>query len=239
MQIITDLKKGTALFSDTLKLAVICLPYLLIFMIFMLVFGLYHALVVSPPDYQMGDVVRIMYVHVPAVYGAVFSYFILFLCSVFVVFKNSQTAYIIGRSIAPIGFALTVLGLVSGSIWGKPTWGTWWVWDARLTSFFAMSLIYGCHLIWNMKSNPCFKVSNAPFWLVIVGFLNVPIIKFSVVWWTTLHQPTTLLRTGGASINDSMLFALLLMFGFMTLFIVCTLIMRTSAWNILIKKGNE
>lgn len=214
-----------------IRISLDILPISIILMFYALVTGLYHGLVSSPPDYQMGETVRIMYVHVPAVYGAILCYFVLFVSSIFTFFKKSYLAYISSRAIAPIGFTLTSLGLFAGMVWGYPTWGTWWVWDARLTSFFVLWLFYLVYLVSNYIYDKKNSDANFIHLINIIGFINVPIIKFSVNWWATLHQAPTLIRSGGASINHGMFVALMWMLGFMTLFILSVFILRLNSWH--------
>ena len=205
------------------------LPYLFVTMVFTLVIGLYHALWISPADYQMGDTVRIMYIHVPAVYGAMLCYGVLFVHGVFIITRRSVLSRMMFRSIIPVGFVLATIGLLSGSIWGYPTWGTFWVWDARLTSFFVLWILYALSM--TAELNYSDRNSNVSSWIVIIGAVNLPVIKFSVDWFTTLHQPATLLRDGGASINTDMLTALLWMFVFVTLLIASCTILMLKGWH--------
>ena len=194
------------------------------------IIGLYFSLLGSPPDYIQGDSMRIMYIHVPSAWLSLFSYTILAAsCVAWFVFRN-PTFNLIAKSIAPIGAALTLIALVTGSIWGKPTWGVWWVWDARLTSMLILFFLYLSYiLVWQSISNQetASKISAA---LGIIGFINIPIIKFSVDWWNTLHQPASISKLSSPSIDVNMLIPLLIMtLGYMLFLITLFLIkLRTE-----------
>lgn len=175
--------------------------------------GLYMAFWGSPADYQQGDSVRIMYVHVPASWFALMIYGVMGLCSASYFIFRLPIAAQIAYAAAPVGALYAFISLVTGSIWGKPMWGTWWVWDARLTSMLVLFLMYvGYLLLVNSieEKERAFKMGSV---LAIVGLINLPIIKFSVDWWHTLHQPSSVLRIGGPSIHNSMLMPLLWMAG--------------------------
>jgi heme exporter protein C len=190
------------------------------------VVGLYFALFASPADYQQGDTVRIMYVHVPAAWTALACYtFIAVMSAVSLIWKH-PLADIAARSAAPLGAGFTVIVLATGSLWGKPTWGTWWVWDARLTSVLVLLFIYLGHIaLTHAFDNPA-RGAKAAAILALVGFVNIPIIKFSVDWWNTLHQPASLTRLDSPSIDPSMLTPLLLMGVAFTLYFVTLLLVR-------------
>ena len=173
--------------------------------------GLYLGLVVSPPDYQQGETVRIMYVHVPAAWMALFVYTLMALFHGTGFVMRHPLAHLAGKAAAPIGAAFTFLALATGSLWGKPMWGAWWVWDARLTSMFVLFLLYlGYIAVWQSIGDDR-KAQTVAAIVAIVGFVNVPIIKFSVDWWNSLHQPASVLRLGGPSIDPSILRPLLVM----------------------------
>ena len=203
----------------------------LTFLTFMI--GLYFSLLGSPPDYIQGDSMRIMYIHVPSAWLSLFSYTILAAsCVAWFVYRN-PTFNLIAKSIAPIGAAMTLIALVTGSIWGKPTWGVWWVWDARLTSMLILFFLYLAYiLLWQSISNQetASKISAA---LGIIGFINIPIIKFSVDWWNTLHQPASISKLSSPSIDVNMLIPLLIMtIGYMLFLITLFLIkLRTEIIN--------
>ena len=173
--------------------------------------GLYLALFVSPPDYQQGDSVRIMYVHVPAVTLAMACYVLMAIAALGTLVWRHPLADVAAKAAAPLGAAFTLLGLVTGAIWGKPMWGAWWVWDARLTSFLILFVMYlGLIALWRAFDDPA-RAGRVAAVLILVGAVNIPIIKFSVDWWNTLHQPASILRLGGPSIDVSMLYPLLVM----------------------------
>ena len=162
-------------------------PFLIVSTIVAFTFGLYFSLLQSPPDYIQGDSMRIMYIHVPSAWFALMAYTILAGSSVLWFITRNPIFSIIARSIAQIGMIFTLISLVTGSIWGKPTWGVWWVWDARLTSMLLLFFLYLAYIfLWQSITNKdlASKISAA---LAIVGFVNIPIIKFSVDWWNTLH----------------------------------------------------
>ena len=176
-------------------------PFLIVSTIVAFTFGLYFSLLQSPPDYIQGDSMRIMYIHVPSAWFALMAYTILAGSSVLWFITRNPIFSIIARSIAQIGMIFTLISLVTGSIWGKPTWGVWWVWDARLTSMLLLFFLYLAYIfLWQSITNKdlASKISAA---LAIVGFVNIPIIKFSVDWWNTLHQPATISKLSSPSID--------------------------------------
>ena len=207
--------------------------YLISLTLLTFIIGLYFSLLESPPDYIQGDSMRIMYIHVPSAWLSLFSYTILAAsCVAWFVYRN-PTFNLIAKSIAPIGAAMTLIALVTGSIWGKPTWGVWWVWDARLTSMLILFFLYLAYiLLWQSISNQetASKISAA---LGIIGFINIPIIKFSVDWWNTLHQPASISKLSSPSIDVNMLIPLLIMtIGYMLFLITLFLIkLRTEIIN--------
>jgi heme exporter protein C len=173
--------------------------------------GLYLALVAAPPDYQQGEAVRIMYVHVPAAWMSLNVYLFVAVASAAALVARHPLAEIAARAAAPIGAAFTLVCLISGSLWGRPMWGTWWVWDARLTSVLILFFLYlGYIALVNAFDDPG-RGGKAGSVLAVVGVVNLPIIKFSVVWWNTLHQPASLIRRGGPTIALPMLVPLLVM----------------------------
>jgi len=191
--------------------------------------GLYLAFFVVPPDYQQGDTVRIMYVHVPAAWMALFCYTTMAAASAAALIWRHAVADLVAKAAAPVGACFTFLALVTGSLWGKPMWGTWWVWDARLTSVLILFFLYlGYMALWQAIEDTQ-KAARAAAILALVGFVNVPIIKFSVDWWNTLHQPASVLRMGGPTIDSSMLWPLLVMaLGFKAYFITVLLLRARS-----------
>ena len=191
--------------------------------------GLYLALITSPPDYQQGDTVRIMYVHVPAAWMALGAYTTMALASAVALIWRHRLGDLIAQSAAPIGACFTVIALATGMLWGQPMWGTYWVWDARLTSVLVLLFLYlGYIALVNAFDDPE-RGARAGAILALVGWINVPIIKFSVDWWNTLHQPASLTRLDAPAIHASMLIPLLLMaFGFTFYFVSLTLIRMRS-----------
>ena len=191
--------------------------------------GLYLGLFQAPADYQQGESVRIMYVHVPAAWMALFCYTSLAAASATALIWKHPLADLAARSTAPIGICFTFLALITGSLWGKPMWGTWWVWDARLTSVLVLFFLYlGYMALVNAFDDPA-RGAKAAAVLALVGFVNVPIIKFSVDWWNSLHQPSSVLKLGGPSIHPSMLAPLLLMALAFTTYYFWVLLVRLRA----------
>ncbi len=209
--------------------------YVFFLFIVVLTVGLLEALVISPEDYKQSDAVRIMYVHVPAAWISlgIFSSITLFSICGFV-FKN-KNFFLISKSLAPSGFVFNVIALVTGSIWGKPTWGTWWAWDARITSMLILALFYAMYLIvWRIydKEEKVYKIST---FITILGIINVPIIKYSVDWWNTLHQPSSINILSKSSIHSSMLYPLLIMTAAFALFSLLIFLMKYNTELIKIK----
>ena len=173
--------------------------------------GLYMTFFTAPADYQQGETVRIMFIHVPAAWLSLFVYGAMTLAALGTLVWRHPLADAAQKTAAPIGAAFTFICLVTGSLWGKPMWGTWWVWDARLTSELVLLLIYlGLVALWRTIEDPG-KAARAAAILTLVGVVNIPIIKFSVDWWNTLHQPASVFRMGGSTIHPSMLWPLLVM----------------------------
>ncbi|MFL2933593.1 MAG: heme ABC transporter permease [Thalassobaculaceae bacterium] len=188
--------------------------------------ALYFGIFDSPADYQQGETVRIMYVHVPAAWMALFTYTVMALASgSFLIWKH-PLADLSAQAAAPIGAGFTAIALVTGALWGQPMWGTWWVWDARLTSVLILFFLYlGYMALVNGFDDPE-RGSRMGAILALVGFVNVPIIKFSVDWWNTLHQPASISRLDAPAIDPSMLTPLLLMAIGFKLFFISILIVR-------------
>ncbi|TWB18613.1 heme ABC transporter permease [Nitrospirillum bahiense] len=173
--------------------------------------GLYLGLIASPPDYQQGDTVRIMYIHVPAAWMSMFTYSTMAVAAAAALVWKHPLAEVYAKAAAPLGAGFTALCLLTGSLWGAPMWGTWWVWDARLTSVLVLFFLYlGYMALVDAFDDPA-RGNKAGNILLLVGAVNVPIIKFSVEWWNTLHQPASVFRLGGPTIAASMLWPLLLM----------------------------
>ena len=209
--------------------------YVLFLFIVVLTIGLVEALIISPEDYKQSDAVRIMYVHVPAAWISlgIFSSITLLSISGFV-FRN-KNFFLISKSLAPSGFVFNIIALVTGSIWGKPTWGTWWAWDARITSMLILALFYLMYLIvWRIydSEEKVYKISTS---ITILGIINVPIIKYSVDWWNTLHQPASINILSKSSIHSSMLYPLLIMTAAFALFSLLIFLMKYNTELIKIK----
>ena len=187
--------------------------------------GLIFALFFSPPDYQQKETVRIMYIHVPCAWMSLMTYSFIFFTSTFFLIWKFPLFLLMAKESVTIGIIFTFSALLSGALWGKPTWGTYWVWDARLTSFLVLFFIFlGLKLIKDTFSFSS-KGDSIFSYLAVIGGVNLPIIKFSVDWWNTLHQPASILRTGGISISNDMLLPLFLMaIGFLLLFIYALLV---------------
>ena len=187
--------------------------------------GLYLSFFVAPPDYQQGDTVRIMFLHVPAAWLSMFGYGLMAIAALGTLVWRHPLADVAAKSIAPVGATFTFLALVTGSLWGKPMWGTYWVWDARLTSVLVLFLMYlGLIALWRAVDDPG-RASRVAAVLILVGAVNLPIIKFSVDWWNTLHQPASVFRMDGPTIDPSMLWPLLIMAVAMTFLFLALAIM--------------
>jgi heme exporter protein C len=208
-----------------LELADRVIPWLAAAVFILLGLGLYLAFFVAPPDYQQGETVRIMFVHVPAAWLAMFGYTLIAVASLGSLIWRHPLADVAAKTAAPIGATFCFIALITGSLWGKPMWGTYWVWDARLTSMLVLFLLYlGLIALWQSIEEPG-RAGRAAAVLALVGFVNVPIIKFSVDWWNTLHQPASIIRAGGPSIDASLLLPLFVMaLGFTLLFVLLHLI---------------
>ena len=209
--------------------------YVLFLFIVILSIGLTEALILSPEDYKQSHSVRIMYVHVPAAWISlgIFSA-ITFLSIVGYIFKI-RNFFLIAKSLAPSGLVFNIIALVTGSIWGKPTWGTWWAWDARITSMLILALFYIIYLVaWRVfeDNDKAFKVTSI---ITILGIINVPIIKYSVDWWNTLHQPASINILSKSSIHISMLFPLMTMTAAFALFSLLIFLMKYNTELIKIK----
>jgi len=191
--------------------------------------GLYFALFVSPPDYQQSETVRIMYVHVPAAWMAMFCYVAMALASASALIWRHLVADVVAKATAPIGAAFTLLALATGSLWGKPMWGTWWVWDARLTSVLILFFLYLGYIVLHDAFDDASRGARAASILAVVGAINVPIIKFSVDWWNTLHQPASVVKFDGPAIHSSMLTPLVLMAVAYTALYIWILTIRVKA----------
>jgi len=208
-----------------------------IFFILLLI-ALSFALIFSPPDYIQGNSVRIMYVHVPSAWIGLASFTCIALFSISNFIFKTKNLIIITKSIAPLGLMFTCLAIVTGSFWGQPTWGTWWAWDARLTSMVILALFYIGYIVSHkfiLTEERANKISSI---IAIIGLVNIPIIKYSVDWWNTLHQPSSINLTGTNTIHSSMLMPLLLMFFVMLLYCALIFLMKYKTEIIRMKKKN-
>jgi heme exporter protein C len=204
-----------------LRIASKILPFAWVITAILFAFGLYGALVTSPPDGLQGEMVRIMYIHVPAATLGLYVYVSMAMLSAIAYVFRHPLADTSAKAAAPIGAAFCFLALATGSLWGKPTWGTWWVWDARLTSMFVLMLLYlGYIAIWRAFDD-LQRATELARIVAIVGVINVPIVKYSVDWWNTLHQPASILRKGGPKIDSSMLWPLLTMIAAYIMLFLC------------------
>ncbi len=208
-----------------LRLTSAIFPWVVALSVLLLGTGLYFSLFVSPEDYQQGDTVRIMFVHVPAAWMGMSVYTMMAVSAAVGLIWKHPVADLSGKAMAPIGACFTFLALITGSLWGQPMWGTYWVWDARLTSMLILFFLYlGYMAIWESYDDPS-KAAKAAAILVLVGAINIPVIKFSVDWWNTLHQPASVATMEGPKIHSSILTPLLIMGGaymslFTTIFII-------------------
>ena len=184
------------------------IPWLLSISLILISYGLYLGLFIVPADYQQGEAFRIIYVHVPSAWLSLFAYSVLVFCSIISLVWRIKIFEILSISAAKIGALFTFLTLVTGSIWGKPMWGTWWVWDARLTSELILFFIYLSIILLNYSFDDYKKGARAANILAIVGLINIPIIHFSVEWWNTLHQGPSVMKLSAPSIADEMLIPL-------------------------------
>ncbi|MFM8700688.1 MAG: heme ABC transporter permease [Hyphomicrobiales bacterium] len=194
-----------------LALASRLIPFLAVASTVLLAAGVYGAFFVAPADYQQGETVRIMYVHVPSAWLSMGCYSLMALSALGTLIWRHPLADVSAKALLPIGMAFTFICLVTGSFWGRPMWGAWWVWDARLTSVLILFLMYcGVMALWNAFEDPA-RAGRAVAIMTLAGAINIPIIKFSVDWWNTLHQPASVFRIDGPSIHPTMLWPLLVM----------------------------
>ena len=209
--------------------------YVLLLFILVVSLGLTEALILSPEDYKQSHSVRIMYVHVPAAWISLGIFSTITILSIVGYIFKIKNFFLISKSLAPSGFVFNVIALVTGSIWGKPTWGTWWAWDARITSMLILALFYLMYLIaWRIYEDKeqVFKVTSI---ITILGIINVPIIKYSVDWWNTLHQPASINILSKSTIHSSMLVPLLIMTAAFALFSLLIFLMKYNTELIKIK----
>jgi len=212
-----------------MRLTNILLPWVGGLCVLLLAAGVYLALFASPPDYQQGESVRIMYVHVPSAWMAMFVYTAMVVASIFSLIWRHPLADLAAKASAPIGASFAFLTLATGSLWGEPMWGTWWVWDARLTSVLILFFLYLGHIALMHAFEDQTRGNRAAAILAIVGAVNIPIIKFSVDWWSTLHQPASVMRMDGPTIDPSMLWPLLIMGVAFKLYYVAVVLLRIKS----------
>jgi len=199
---------------------------LVILLVIVVITGLTYSLLISPPDYIQGDSVRIMYVHVPSSFIALGCFGFIGIASICNVIFKIKFMPLIAKSLAPIGCIFSLISIVTGSFWGKPTWGVWWVWDARLTSKTILFLFYIAYIL-TWKFIDSFEKANKISSIIgIVGLFNLPVIKYSVDWWNTLHQPSSITLTSAPSIHFTMLVPLIIMFFGMIIYSLIIFLMR-------------
>ena len=208
-----------------------------IFFIFLIV-ALTFALILSPPDYLQGDSVRIMYVHVPAAWIGLSSYTFIALLSILNFTFKIKNLNLITKSIAPLGLMFTCLAIITGSLWGQPTWGTWWAWDARITSMLILTIFYILFILAHKLISQEDKANKVSSIILIFGLINIPIIKYSVDWWNTLHQPASIKIAGTSTIHSSMMLPLILMLLVLLLYSALIFLMKYKTEIIRIKKKN-
>ena len=204
----------------------------------LLIIALTFALILSPPDYLQGDRVRIMYLHVPSAWIGLASFTSIALLSIANFIFKIKNLNLITKSIAPIGLLFTCLAIVTGSLWGQPTWGTWWVWDARITSMVVLTIFYLLFILAHKFINQDEKANKVSSIIAIFGLINIPIIKYSVDWWNTLHQPASIKIDGTSTIHPSMIMPLLLMLLVFLLYCALIFLMKYKTEIIRIKKKN-
>ena len=225
-------------FFQSDKFLFFCLKYqklIFYFFVSLLILGLWEGLIVSPQDYVQGNSVRIMYVHVPSAWISLGIFSVIGILSIFSFIFKIKNFLIICKSLAPSGLVFNLIALVTGSIWGKPTWGTWWAWDARITSMLILFLFYFIYLVsfsLFKKSKNLNKISSI---IAILGLINIPIIKFSVEWWSTLHQNSSINILSESTIHSSMLLPLLMMTAAFSLFSLLIFLMKYNTELIKIK----
>lgn len=202
------------------------LPYMASVTVALLAYGLIQALFISPPDYQQGDSVRIMYIHVPSAWMSMMVYTVMAAASASFLIWRHPLADIASRASAPLGAGFTLITLITGSIWGKPMWGAWWVWDARLTSVLILFFMYIGYIALSDSYATQERGKKICAIMALVGFVNIPIIRFSVEWWNTLHQPASIIRSGGVAIDNAMLIPLFSMGVTFTLIYFTLLLLR-------------
>ena len=204
-------------------------PYLCILGAILFLYGIYNGLFIAPTDYQQGEGYRIIFIHVPAAWLSMFVYVNMAVMGVFTLIWRSKVATVCTLAAAPIGATFTLLTLVTGAIWGKPMWGTWWVWDARLTSELILLFLYLGYIGLMTTLSGLHTAAQSGAILLLIGVVNIPIIHFSVDWWNTLHQPATITRLGAPAMHKDMLTPLLIMAVAFMIFYIFILITRAQA----------
>ena len=214
---------------------------LIILLIVVVAVGITYSLFISPPDYIQGDSVRIMYVHVPSSFIALGCFGFIGVASICNLIFKIKLMPLLAKSVAPIGCTFSIISIVTGSLWGKPTWGIWWVWDARLTSMIVLLLFYILYILsWRFISN--FEKANKVSSVIgIIGSFNLPVIKYSVDWWSTLHQPSSITLTSAPTIHHTMLVPLIIMLFGLAIFSLIIFLMRykTELMKLKLDKKNK
>ena len=201
------------------------LPGLSVLALLLLVVGLIWGFFYSPDDYRMGSTVKIIYLHVPSALMAINAWLMMLVASLVWLIRRHHVSALAAKAAAPVGAVMTVIALITGAIWGQPMWGTWWVWDARLTSVLVLFFLYLGFIALANAFDDAARGEKASAILALVGAVNLPIIKFSVDWWNTLHQPASVTKIGMPAVHSSMLIPLLLMaVGFTMLFVVLVIV---------------
>ncbi len=211
------------------------IKYVIMLFVVVLLIGLVEALILSPEDYKQSDSVRIMYVHVPAAWISLGIFSSITMLSVIGYIFRNKHFFLIAKSLAPSGFVFNIIALFTGSMWGRPTWGTWWAWDARITSMLILALFYLMYLVaWRIYEDKeqVLKITTI---ITIFGAINIPIIKYSVDWWNTLHQPASIIIFSKSSIHSSMLFPLIIMTAAFALFSILIFLVKYNTELIKIK----
>ena len=214
---------------------------LLFLMILIVLVGLVYALFISPPDYIQGDAVRIMYVHVPSSFIALSCFGFIGIASILNLIFRIKFVSLMAKSLAPIGCIFSLVSIVTGSLWGKPTWGIWWVWDARLTSMVILFLFYLAYIFTWQFVNDFERANKITSIIGIIGLFNLPVIKYSVDWWNTLHQPSSITLTSAPTIHYTMLVPLIIMFLGMVIYSLIIFLMRykTELMKLKLHKKNK
>ena len=214
---------------------------LLFLMIFIVLVGLVYALFISPPDYIQGDAVRIMYVHVPSSFIALGCFGFIGIASILNLIFRIKFVSLMAKSLAPVGCIFSLVSIVTGSLWGKPTWGIWWVWDARLTSMVILFLFYLAYIFTWQFVNDFERANKITSIIGIIGLFNLPVIKYSVDWWSTLHQSSSITLTSAPTIHYTMLVPLIIMFLGMVIYSLIIFLMRykTELMKLKLHKKNK